>query len=188
VPRFGRYRRQGELFRGRYKAILFDPDECLLVIHYYIHLNPVRVGALKAAETEEGALNKALLLKRRQVLRDYEWSSYRDYAGPRRPFRCLTVEAVRERTGLSVTAYRRELDRRITHDQLGLDWQGELVGGMLMGSGEVIGHWKRLLAKQANGDLRGGSRRFGVVSWEEIIAAIEKEWRQAVARAPEDSW
>jgi len=75
-------------------------------------------------------------------------------------------------------AYRRELDRRITHDQLGLDWQGELVGGMLMGSGEVIGHWKRLLAKQANGDLRGESRRFGVVSWEEIIAAIEKEWRQ----------
>jgi hypothetical protein len=55
------YRRQGALFQGRYKAILFDPDECLLAIHYYIHLNPVRVGALKAAEIEEG---------RRQELRD----------------------------------------------------------------------------------------------------------------------
>lgn len=47
-----------------------------------------------------------------------------------------------------------------------------------MGSAEVVGHWKRLLAKRANGDLRGEIRRFGVVSWEEIIAAIEKEWRQ----------
>jgi hypothetical protein len=59
-----------------------------------------------------------------------------------------------------------------------LDWRGELVAGVLMGSAEVIGHWKGLLAKQANGDLRGEIRRFGVVSWEEIIAAIEKEWRQ----------
>ena len=173
-----RYGRQGALFQGRYKAILFDPEECLLAIHYYIHLNPVRVGALKAAEAEEGALDKTLLLKRRQVLRDYEWSSYRDYAGLRRPARWLTVEAVRERAGLSVTTYRRELDQRITHDQLGLDWQGELVAGMLMGSGEVIGRWKRLLAKQAEGNLKGESRRFGVVNWEEIIAAIEKEWGQ----------
>lgn len=52
-----RYRRQGALFQGRYKAILFDPDECLLAIHYYIHLNPVRVGALKAAEIEEHGLS-----------------------------------------------------------------------------------------------------------------------------------
>ena len=171
-----RYRRQGALFQGRYKAILFDPNECLLAIHYYLHLNPVRVGALKAAETEEGALDKTLLLKRRKVLRNYEWSSYRDYAGLRRPAPWLTVETVRERAGLSATTYRRELDQRITHDQLGLDWHGELVAGMLMGSGEVIGHWKRLLAKGADRNLKGESRRFGIVSWEEIIAAIEKEW------------
>jgi hypothetical protein len=49
---------------------------------------------------------------------------------------------------------------------------------MLMGNGKVIGGWKRLLAKRADGNLKGEGRRFGVVSWEEIIAAIEKEWRQ----------
>jgi REP-associated tyrosine transposase len=43
-----RYGRQGALFQGRYKAILFDPDECLLAVHYYIHVNPIRVGVLKA--------------------------------------------------------------------------------------------------------------------------------------------
>jgi hypothetical protein len=42
-----------------------------------------------------------------------------------------SLSAVRERSGLSVRTYRRELDQRITHDQLGLDWQGELVAGML---------------------------------------------------------
>jgi len=86
---------------------LFDPDVCLLVIRYYIHLNPVRVGALKAAETEEGALSNALLLKRRQVLRDYEWSSYRDYPGLRRPFRWLKVEAVVSRKHLSAVGERK---------------------------------------------------------------------------------
>lgn len=173
-----RYRRQGALFQGRYKAILFDPNECLLAVHYYIHLNPVRVGALKAAEAEEGAPDKTLSLKRRGVLRDYEWSSYRDYAGLRRRAQWLTLETIRERAGTSVARYRRELDERITHDQLGLDWKGELAAGMLMGSGVVVARWRRLLAKQSSNGSKSESKRFGVVSWEEIIAAIEKEWGQ----------
>jgi putative transposase len=171
-----RYRRQGALFQGRYKAILFDPDECLLAIHDYIHLNPVRIRALKAAEAEEGGLDKTLLLKRREVLRDYEWSSYRDYAGLRRPAPWLTLGAVREQTGPSVAKYRREFDERIAHDELGLDWKGELVSGMLMGSGVVIARWKRLLAKQSGNVSRSESKRFGVISWEEIVAAIAEEW------------
>jgi putative transposase len=173
-----RYRRPGALFQGRYKAILFDPDECLLAVHYYIHLNPVRVGILKAVEAEEGALDKTLLLKRRERLRDYEWSSYRDYAGLRRRAQWLTLEAVRERADLSVAAYRRELDERIIHEQLGLDWKGELAAGVLMGSGAVVARWKRLLAKQSNSGSKSEGKRFGVVSWEEIVAAIEKEWGQ----------
>ena len=45
-----RYRRHGALFQGRYKAILFDPEECPLAVHYYIHLNPVRVEILKGSK------------------------------------------------------------------------------------------------------------------------------------------
>jgi hypothetical protein len=33
--------------------------------------------------------------------------------------------------------YWRALDERITHEQLGLDWKGELAAGVLMGSGTV---------------------------------------------------
>ena len=171
-----RYRRPGALFQGRYKAILFDPDECLLAIHYYIHLNPVRVGILKAVEAKDEGRDKTLLLKRRERLRDYEWSSYRDYAGLRRPARWLSLETVRQSAHLSVTAYRRELDERITHDQLGLEWEGELAAGVLMGSRAVVRRWKRLLAKQSSSGSKSEGTRFGVVSWEEIVAAIEKEW------------
>lgn len=173
-----RYRRQGALFQGRYKAILFDPDECLFAVHYYIHLNPVRVGILKAVGVGEGAVDKTLLLKRRERLREYEWSSYRDYAGLRRRAQWLTLETVRESADLSVAAYRRELDERITHDQLGLDWKGKLAAGVLMGNGAVVARWKRLLAKQSSRGSKSEGKRFGVVSWEEIVAAIEKEWGQ----------
>ena len=173
-----RYRRQGALFQGRYKAILFDPDECLLAVHYYIHLSPVRVGILKAVGVGEGAVDKTLLLKRRERLREYEWSSYRDYAGLRRRAQWLTLETVREDADLSVAAYRRELDERITHDQLGLDWKEKIAAGVFMGSGAVVARWKRLLAKQSSRGSKSAGKRFATVSWEEIVAAIEKEWGQ----------
>jgi putative transposase len=50
----------GQLFRGRYKAILVDADNYLLEIVRYIHRNPVRAGIVKHP-------------------RDYRWSSHRGY-------------------------------------------------------------------------------------------------------------
>jgi hypothetical protein len=42
----------------------------------------------------------------------------------------------------------------------------------------VVARWKRLLAKQSSRGSKSEGKRFGVVSWEEIVAAIEKEWGQ----------
>jgi REP-associated tyrosine transposase len=50
----------GPLFRGRYKAILIEPDAYLLNVSRYIHLNPVAAGVASLAE-------------------EYQWSSYRAY-------------------------------------------------------------------------------------------------------------
>ena len=52
----------GPLFRGRYKAILIEPDAYLLNVSRYIHLNPVAAGVVSLAE-------------------EYQWSSYRAYTG-----------------------------------------------------------------------------------------------------------
>src|SRR5918999_92353 len=45
-----RHRRDGTLFRGRYKAILIDADEYLAAGVRYIHLNAVEVGLVKMPE------------------------------------------------------------------------------------------------------------------------------------------
>lgn len=57
-----KYKTVGHLFQGRYKAILCDRDEYLLVLVRYIHLNPVRAGIVKDPA-------------------DYRWSSHRVYLG-----------------------------------------------------------------------------------------------------------
>jgi REP element-mobilizing transposase RayT len=173
-----RFQRVGALFQGRFKAILFAPEECLLAIHYYLHLNPVRVGALKNVEKEPEAADKNQLARCREALRDYEWSSYPDYAGLRSSPSWLTLETVREQSGLTVGKYRQELDRRVTGGRLGLEWEGELAAGVLMGSRKVVGVWKRLLAKEHAGERRQEIRRFGLVTWEEVIDAVEQEWGQ----------
>lgn len=60
------HRRDGPLFRGRYKAILVDADRYLFQLVRYVHLNPVEAGLVPAP----GA---------------YPWTSYRLYSAPRAP-------------------------------------------------------------------------------------------------------
>jgi hypothetical protein len=55
-----RHRRDGSLFRGRYRAILIDADEYLSVVVRYIHLNPVAAGMVTQPQ-------------------DYRWGSHRYY-------------------------------------------------------------------------------------------------------------
>lgn len=57
-----RRQRSGHLFQGRYRAILVEKDVYCQELSRYIHLNPFRAGMVKN-------------------LRDYPWSSYRDYIG-----------------------------------------------------------------------------------------------------------
>jgi putative transposase len=66
TQRFNRsLKRDGALFRGRYKAIVVGKDNYLLQVSRYIHLNPI----------------EARLCKEPQY---YEWSSYSYYVEPRK--------------------------------------------------------------------------------------------------------
>jgi REP element-mobilizing transposase RayT len=61
TQRFNRHhRRDGTLFRGRYKAILVDADEYLAEVVRYIHLNAVEAGIVEMPE-------------------DYRWASHLYY-------------------------------------------------------------------------------------------------------------
>lgn len=45
------YKRRGHLFQGRYRSIICEKDNYLLELVRYIHLNPVRAGLVKRAES-----------------------------------------------------------------------------------------------------------------------------------------
>jgi len=64
TQRFNRaHRRDGALFRGRYKAVVVDGEEYLAALVRYIHLNPVEAGLVKEPQA-------------------YKWSSHRAYLRP----------------------------------------------------------------------------------------------------------
>ncbi len=54
-----RHKKDGQLFRGRYKAVLVEADNHLLEALRYIHRNPLRAGMVKSI--------------------DYPWSSHQGY-------------------------------------------------------------------------------------------------------------
>ena len=56
----------GHVFAGRYKSLCVEKENYLLQLSRYIHLNPVREGIARAPE-------------------EYFWSSYRYYAGQKKP-------------------------------------------------------------------------------------------------------
>ncbi len=70
-----RHDRVGHLMQGRYNAKPVSGDEYLLKLSRYIHLNPVWVADLE----------KESVAYRRNVLKNYVWSSYRGYAGLTKP-------------------------------------------------------------------------------------------------------
>lgn len=70
-----RYRRNGHLFQGRFKAILVDQNDYLLELTRYVVLNPVRAGMVGTAN-------------------DWPWSSYRAMLGKGVAPSWLAVEAL----------------------------------------------------------------------------------------------
>lgn len=71
-----KYKRQGHLFQGRFKAIAIKTDEQLKTVFVYIHTNPV---ALIDGQWKEGNIKNS---KRAiDFVESYQWSSYLDYLG-----------------------------------------------------------------------------------------------------------
>ena len=66
-----RHRSHGHVTQGRYGARLVEGNEYLLKLSRYVHLNPVKIGAVRSKP----------LAERLEMLRAYPWSSYRGYVG-----------------------------------------------------------------------------------------------------------
>jgi len=68
--------RSGPLFQSRFKAVLIENDSQLLHVSRYIHLNPYT----------------SLLIKKKEDLLDYPWSSFVEYLG--RSFQFCQTEMI----------------------------------------------------------------------------------------------
>lgn len=92
TQRYNRARkRDGQLFRGRYKAILVEEDAYLVELLRYIHLNPVEAGIVSKPE-------------------DHMWTSHKYYIGDN-PFTWLSTDRL-----LGYFGKRKNLSRMKLHD------------------------------------------------------------------------
>lgn len=92
TQRYNRYwKRDGHLFRGRYKAILVDEDAYLVELMRYIHLNPVQAKIVKKPQ-------------------DHQWTSHRHYLGEEE-YEWLSTARL-----LSYFGRRKNLARRKMHE------------------------------------------------------------------------
>jgi putative transposase len=79
-----RHHRVGHLYQGRFKSILIDPDNYLLELSRYVHLNPVRLASGKGIQANERIRN----------VERYPWSSLGGYVSSRQKQFWLTYEKV----------------------------------------------------------------------------------------------
>lgn len=117
TQRFNRaQRRDGPLFRGRYRAIVIEPEEYFMAVARYIHRNPV--------EAQVGV-----------DMSGYRWSSHRGYLDQKRRPQWLNTECLLSRFGKGrqgLAAYRRFMEGEVEKELRGF-YQGQYLRPILGG-------------------------------------------------------
>jgi len=109
--------RVGHLFQGRYKSIVVEAEGYLLSLSRYVHLNPVR-GKI---------VGRGNPVERRRRLRNWRWSSYREYSGLAKGQPWVTQERVLGEIGGAAKA-RRLRYRRFVEEGLLREIENPLEG------------------------------------------------------------
>jgi REP element-mobilizing transposase RayT len=91
------YSSDGQLFRGRYKAILIDADSYLLELVRYIHRNPVRAGIVRRID-------------------DYTWCSHQGYISKKREWNWVYKDFVLDILEPHKSRQRRAYNTFVAHE------------------------------------------------------------------------
>jgi REP element-mobilizing transposase RayT len=151
-----RHRRFGSLFQGRFKAFLVQEEGYGWTLSRYVHLNPVRAGAVERPD-------------------QYRWSSYRHYLDPRDAPSWLDWEAVLDEIGRDTAQSRRQYIRFV-ESALAAPIESPLagvVGGVLLGSASWVDRMK--LRVEGRPPQRGvpARRRLAVrPGLEQVVSAV----------------
>ena len=179
-----RHRRAGHLFQGRFKAVVLE-ESAAAELSRYLHLNPVRVGALRlgkvARERAAAGIGQApdakLVAERLERLRQYRWSSYRSYAGLSQGPTWLTQRKVLAMLGGGADqqrcqAYRRFVEEAIREGVMPSPWE-RLQAGLVLGSAEFVRRMRHRL--RGNAKEQAGLRQLRErVSFDRVVAVVER--------------
>jgi putative transposase len=175
--------RVGPLFQGRFKAIVHDPTENGLTIHEYIHLNPMRVRRFAAGRGEREGPNSTQLHEMEKELKEYRWSSYRAYAGLAAKPKWLTTGKIMDMipgrgAKQKEKNYQKRIAQMIGTRDLGTNWKDYIRAGIALGSERFADRVKEIVEGDRNEQREVRLLKRASVSWPDIIAAIEKEWKE----------
>ena len=148
--------RSGHLLQGRYKAILIDADEYAKELSRYIHLNPVRVGAVRKPQ-------------------EYRWSSYRNYVGENEEHEWLETVFILAYFGKKISQSQRRY-RTFVEDMVGKGEGSplkEAVASTILGSKEFVEEVSRkyLGERKKDREVPALKKLSGQTSIEEIAEA-----------------
>ncbi len=170
-----RHRRVGHLFQGRFKAHLVEEDAYALSLMRYIHLNPVRVKALKEAGGRE----------KQKLVDAYKWSSHRFHAALAHPLPWLKPDWLRYYSPHVVQArkgYRNDLHQALrSGEEQTSPWEN-LQGGLVLGGPALWDKAKTFLIDKAGPEeircYRGQDQVDRRAGWlEKIEAEPDLRWK-----------
>ncbi|MEM6573869.1 MAG: hypothetical protein AAF736_06330 [Pseudomonadota bacterium] len=107
--------RDGPLFRGRFRAVLFEPETTLLAVSRHLHRRPLVTGTV-------------------QRLDRYRWSSYPSYVTTRRQPPWLQRSAILEMTDGNARSYRQYVEREGESNELVRRFYRQSRPGSILGS------------------------------------------------------
>jgi REP element-mobilizing transposase RayT len=145
----------GQIFRGRYKAILVGEDEYLLGLVRYIHHNPLKAGVVKSLD-------------------DYHWSSHHAYLGRGKPWEWVSTGHVLAQFSDDPARARAQYRRFMAEDD---DEHIERVFSLkklpaILGSQKFVQSIKdRFFASKLSAEVPQ-SRSLAPVSMESIVSAV----------------
>ena len=135
-----RHRRSGALLQGRFKAILVQEEGYAWTLSRYVHLNPLRAGAVERPA-------------------QYQWSSYQYYVRPKGAPGWLDWQTVLGEIGTNMTKCRREYIHFVESALGGHRIESPLataIGGVLLGTASWVDRMKqRLESRPPQSDVPG---------------------------------
>ncbi len=160
-----RHNRSGHLYQGRYKSFLVEMESYLSAVSRYIHLNPVRISAIKQEETEYQL----------RYLWNYQWSSLPGYVDLKQRQHFVECTGVLEEYGGDNHIGRIGYKKQISDDLVaGLVIREKIVGQSVLG-GESFVSWVKgtFLEEERDRERPDVQKVYSYLSKDAVLSFLE---------------